>query len=159
MGCTPLPGNNEMVAKIDLLGQRAAHMTPAIVATLDAYHRIESARFAAEGPGWQALAQSTIEARELLGFADGPILSRTMMLEESFVGAGQMSEVVTADGWESISNVAYAGYHQYGMGRNPTRKEVDLKPSTALMFAVILQGYLNTGAASTASAGEIASVL
>ena len=155
----PLPGNDILPVNLKKIRDHAANMTPAMLAIMKSLHAVEAQRFANEGPGWEALKQSTIDHRTSHGFGAGPILERTGVLKDSFTGYGDSTDMATAGYMEVISHVEYAHFHQNGEGKNPQRKIIDLTPNTLLLWREILQVYLMTGAVGSASEDAIAMAL
>jgi phage gpG-like protein len=156
MGCTPLPGNARMERQLGQMAVRARDPLLAMAATLESYHKIEAERFDREGPNWKQLADSTVATR---GGSDHPILQRTGTLYDSFAGHSNVTETITSHGWRSVSDVAYAGYHQHGgdvPGHPPQRKIVDINPQTVALWLAIIWAYIMHGQTRTGSSGEIA---
>ena len=114
-GNGPLPGNDIMSKKMHGIASRAGFLEPLFAAMLVSFHKLEDQRFEDEGPGWAALADSTESVKSSLGYGNSNILERTTELWTSLTGAGQYSNAgLLDDGWEAISTVPYAGFHQMG---------------------------------------------
>ena len=159
MPMTVLPGTGMFKNQMNLVRAHASNMEPAMFQIMASFHRIEQERFDNEGPAWEPLKDSTIIARGYLGYDAGPILQRDGVLMESFTGGGFSTNAFGPNFMEVISHVEYAGYHQYGMGRNPVRKIIDITPNALLLWREILQIYLATGVTGNISDDAIAMAL
>lgn len=86
--------------------------------------RIEQERWDNEGPGWAALAQSTLEQKSRRGYPSD-ILVATGDLRDSLVDPSRAArEEGRALVW--ATDVPYAGYHQDGTTRMPARPIIEI---------------------------------
>jgi phage gpG-like protein len=135
----------EQVAAERLLqvGERAADVRPVKPQLDPLFRRDEEARFAADGPGWTALKDSTVALKQAQGW-DARILRRTGELERSLTSRTAALEVTLSGGRDELAfgtSVPYARYHQYGEGV-PKRELIDLSPRTVAAMTETVQGYI-----------------
>ena len=162
IGITQLPGDDTFTATMEGIGIRLADFVPVYDALYDAFRKIESARFDAEGPGWKQLAESTVASR---GSAH-PILNVTGRLRRSLTTKGAPGAVVEyeVDGLFMGTSDPVAHYHQdgtHGAGRDHNidmvaRPVVDMQEEDAVTFATILSDYFYYNLGVFASSGVFA---
>lgn len=139
----PLPGNEQLQTQLEAIMDRMKDFQPVWPAIAEVFYTAEHARFSAEGPGWRALADSTIQTRLALGYGAGPIMARTMTLWQSLIQQGGAGSVYVPlpQSVEMGTDVAYSKFHQAGMGKNPTRVLLQTAPMVKPWMS-ILRKYL-----------------
>lgn len=75
--------------------------------------------YAAEGPGWAPLAESTLERRRG---------SSAVILQDTGIMVGSTAAESGRDYVEAFAGAAYADYHATGTSRMPKRNPFDLGP-------------------------------
>jgi hypothetical protein len=147
----PIP--DTFTPHVEFLIARLSDMLPAYEEVYVAFQEIEKKRFAAEGPGWQPLADSTRAERSALGIgADSPILDRTGVpgggnLKGSLTSQGHKNAVFRpeVDGVFMGTSDPVATFHQDGTDRMPARAVVDMTEADAVVFSNIIGDYLFVG--------------
>lgn len=148
IGITALPEDDTFTAEMEGIGVRLDTLVPVYTALYAAFRKIEQARFDAEGPGWEELAESTVAKR---GSAH-PILNETGKMRRSLTTAGAPGAVVEPipDGLFMGTDMMIAAVHQHGTDRAgrdhttriPARPLVDMREQDADVFAEIVGGYV-----------------
>lgn len=139
-------GDKVAAERLIMVGERASDVRP-IKPLLDpAFRRDEETRFALNGPGWKALADTTVALKAAAGM-DARILRRTGELERALTSAGGSVEVGLTSSRTELAfgtDVPYARFHQYGKGV-PKRELIDLRPATVERMSSTVQGYVVDG--------------
>lgn len=114
MGMDVQVGGTEVFAQL-MLAVEAAQDTafPEIAAD---FHKMEAARWAANGPGWQSLSPATVAMKEAAGMPDpGRILYGHGDLLDSLTGTGAHAVMdISLDELFVGTDLDYAQYHQSG---------------------------------------------
>ena len=150
----PLPGGEYLEKQMTSIATRSADLFPAYRAIITDMRRITASNFAANGPGWPPLADSTVRTRVLHGSDPSKILRDTGVMFDSLMGSGPGAvEVLTTWGFLWGTDVAYAHWHQTGGFRRhasgaewpPKREFVRFTEAHVVEFAAILAGWLLGG--------------
>jgi len=108
---------------------------------------IEEKRFAEHGPGWAALAESTIRQKSAKGYPLDPLIAtgdlRDSLTQES--RAADVSRMRMTWG----SDVPYATFHQEGTDRMPQRKPLDIDLDGRRRLEMAMVGWINEVARDT----------
>jgi len=131
---------------LEEVGARALDVAPIAPAVRTLFAAGEQARFAASGPGWPQLADSTKQLKEAAGL-DRRILRASDRLYESLVNPDSADAIktTTPDRIELGTKVPYARFHQYGTSRMPKRVVVWLTPKQRAAMGALVQAWLTRG--------------
>lgn len=153
----PLP--DEFTPMMEWIEGRLVDFTPAYEGLYSLFRKIQARRFTAEGPGWEPLAESTVQSR---GGSDHPILVEPValankrgrsggQLRRSFTTKGAKGAVIEPlpDGLFMGSDDPLAAIHHKGTNRAgrdhntviPARPLVDPTEADAEAFAAFLSEY------------------
>jgi hypothetical protein len=145
------------------LSARIADASPMEAVFRASFLAVETERFDAEGPGWAALAPSTLAEKTRKGQpadilvatgklkasltqeeAEGAVFIPTFgALEASVTMGTELKPAKPGKGWESY---ALATFHQMGTSRMPSRPVIDDAPILAAEWTASLALWLSTGA-------------
>jgi hypothetical protein len=160
-------GIPETVAMLDHVETAVADLEPVIAAIHRRFMAIESARFAAEGPGWAPLAPATVAEKRRKGLSER-ILEATGRMRESFVSPDAEGHVFAVTVTPDLTTVemgsdyrsdtqsgrwagtALAAFHQEGTDRMPARPVITDIDARAIEWAALLSTWI-TGAVSAGS--------
>ena len=149
IGIMQLDGDDTFTETMDGIGIRLADFVAVYDELYAAFHKIEAARFDAEGPGWAELAESTVKGRH--GSAH-PILVRTGALKKALTDASAPHALLEPmpDGlFMGVDDWVVAAVHQSGTDRAgrdhnvhiPARPLVDISEADSEVFTEILSTY------------------
>lgn len=136
------------------------------------FHRMEARTFAELGPGWDDLADSTMQDRAYAGLDDVPMMQRSFRLIDSLIGSGNPRDPRSVDeepsgggpvyrvepeGFFVGTDVSYAHWHQTGGtegGQPPQRKIVNFTEVDRMRWYAIIGRYLAHGAGGSITASS-----
>lgn len=123
-----LTGATELKVKLDGYAQYFSDLTPLVLGILTLARQYVQRQFQTRGSqtgGWQPLRPETVRRKEKLGGTDAPLIGAGPF-------AGQLRDnwqlLPGARGGSMLSQVAYAKYHEFGLGHNPLRQMVPAGP-------------------------------
>ena len=133
-------------AQLDLvaLGARVRSlMLSAGVPIVEELRAISARRFDANGPGWAALAASTVAGKEAKGQDSSKILVATGALRAAMTSAapGTVTDITPVEIYVG-TDIDYAHWHQDGgtiAGRPPQRPLVDLSEEDVASLTAIMR--------------------
>ena len=156
---------NKIAARLELVKERLVDPQPALNAIVAEFGVMEAERFMNDGSApdygvgmWFPTESSSIKDRETKG---GNGRDQTL-LNFGYLGRAASNPELDYVGTKAVKLVIdprreapksyshgknYAGFHQMGMGNNPTRKIVEIKPQFVLIANRIIQYYLIEGTA------------
>lgn len=147
----PIGSASAVTARMRGMASRAADFIPAFGVIDTSFSLIEKAKFAQEGPGWPALADSTAAYKASMGFSPKILGPRTGVLEASLTAHGTGSILKTTPYSITMgTNVSYAIFHQLGMPANPLRPLVKITPAQATLWITILRDWFLRGVLTNA---------
>jgi hypothetical protein len=162
----PLEGNEIVPVTLEGIEKRAGDPQPAFELIIESFHTIENRRWTEEGPGWPALADSTMERK-----ADGmdsdefqfdEMMMRTGDLFFSLAG-GEGSTgfgvLRTNDFVQMETDVPWAQFHQTGTQNMPARPVVQVNEATLLLWSKMIQSYVIHGVLAEATEEDIMGAL
>lgn len=146
---------------LDGLAARIADTTPLAVAVRAIFLAVEAKRFAEQGPGWAALAESTLTEKARKGYPSDILVEtgalKASLTEEDAEGAvfvpvfGPFTTEITmgtdlkAGGRGSWADWALGAFHQMGTSKMPSRPIIDDQEVLAADWAELLATWLSTG--------------
>ncbi len=134
-------GDTKASEDLQLMGVRASDIRR-LQEVRSIFHRSEERRFAAGGPGWPPLADSTRERKQ-----DPRILRATGALYRSLTAASASDQIDERrpDRLEFGTAVPYARFHEYGTRNMPRRVLIDLRPPERDEIRGVLERYIAKG--------------
>lgn len=157
--CEVLPETYTFRDEIIGIKARADTVEIAFEAVVESFHAIESQRFLADGPGWEALSPNT-EIRKSNGNWGSKMMVRTGDLFASLAnGAEGYETIMTNISVTMETTIPYAGYHQTGTEHMPARELVKVDEKTAALWGGIIGEYIFGGAIHSGSYSEVQAVL
>lgn len=153
-------GIPETAAVLTHIGEGVADVEPAVEEIHRLFMAIEKARFDAEGPGWAALAPSTLAEKRRKGLSE-KILEATGAMRKSFTEADAAGHVFKVAATPDLTTVvmgsdyrsdtqtgrwagtALAAFHQDGTDRMPARPVITDIAQHAAMWAGVLSGWIH----------------
>lgn len=136
-------GDTLVARKLLRFADRAMDMSPAWDDVEVVLQKAFERNFAGQGPGWPALAPSTIRSRIAQGYAPGPILTRSgdyrKAMTSGLVTHKNPSELI------ALAPEVPGKYHQHGTGRMPARpmrlKEAEKRECLKIIQRALIEGY------------------
>lgn len=135
-------GAEKVVMDLRALAARASDVGPALRRLADLLRTQERERFDREGPGWAALADSTVARKGL----SGQILVETGDLRASFTEAGgDHIEHIQRDELIFGTSDPKAAFHQRGTSKMPARPVIELGAGEHAQHAKLIQHFVVDG--------------
>ena len=126
------------------LGVRARALNPLEPQLQKVFFRSDEASFAAQGPGWPSLADSTKERKAAME-QDPRMLRLTQRLFRSLTQRGGEATVRTSEDQVRFSTtVPYARFHKHGTANMPAR-EMELTAGERDEMAHLIADFVATG--------------
>lgn len=101
-------------------------------------------KFQLGGPGWQPLAERTLQRRADRG-KDAKMLLDTGTMRKSLIARGQGDSAIweiSADGFQIGTTLVYAATHQFGRGNIPARPYIPTEEELAAELIPVVERYL-----------------
>lgn len=150
-----IPSATEMVAGLTRFAGSLRSLRDPLEEAVDGVLRPEvEEAFASEGPGWESLKDVTIRDRRRLGFADGPILTRSGNLRSVATSKriwefdGQSGEAFVTD----LPGAEYGFAHELGLGV-PQRSFMGVSDEGMDQIEEIFENFISANAAKFVASG------
>lgn len=136
-------GDTIVARKLLRFADRAMDMSPAWDDVTVQLQKSFERNFASQGPGWPALAPSTIRSRIAQGYSPGPILTRA----GDYRRAATSQLVTHKNPSELLALVPEVPgkFHQHGTGRMPARplrlRETEKREVLKIIQRALIEGY------------------
>jgi Phage virion morphogenesis family len=152
-----ITGIDDTIEQIEAISDRVADVTPVLEAIHHAFLNTEEARFNAEGPGWEALADSTLAQKEAKGYP-ADILQATRDLAKSLTeddvagsvwiptpeGAEMGTDLKPANvkAGSKWADTALGAFHQEGTTKMPARPIIDTDDQGLLVWPSLISDWI-----------------